>query len=148
LIAANRRNAGWQRVLTAGDPRNQAGRGTAITCDAAPMSDRPTTQYDHAAKAQSEHIEGQKHDGWRPSCPRGMSAQRKPCAGLMSVEECVATMQYRRISALRSGLKSKSDRRVGKIGCGHHQLKPDRERQGELRKAEEQARSDVRSHSG
>ena len=106
----------------------------------------PTTQADPSATAQSSASTAQS-TGLAAIVPPGMSAQ-EACAGFRSVDQCVATLHAsQNLSIPFPDLKS-SVTGGAKLGTAIHQLKPDANVKAEVRKAEEQARSDTRSPQG
>jgi hypothetical protein len=79
--------------------------------------------------------------------PSGMTTQ-EACGGFKSLDECAATLHAaQNLGIPFSELKS---RVTGgqKLGAAIHSLKPDASAREEVRKAEEQARSDTRSPQG
>src|SRR4029077_329576 len=79
--------------------------------------------------------------------PSGMSAQ-EDCAGFRTVEECAAPLHAsQNLSIPFEDLKSRVTGGT-KLGAAIHQLKPDANVKAEVRKAEEQARSDTRVPQG
>jgi len=146
LIAATAA-LGLAAFAYAGGPEDQAGAAQPSPATQPPMqSTDPTTQSDPAATAQSSASTGQS-TRLTAIVPAGMSAQ-EACAGFRSVEECVATLHVsQNLSIPFPDLKSKVTGGA-KLGAAIHQLKPDANAKAELRKAEEQARSDVRSPQG
>jgi len=131
----------------AGGPEDQAGAAQPSPATQPSMqSTDPTTQSDPAATAQSSASTAQS-TRLAAIVPSGMSAQ-EACAGFRSVEECVATLHVsQNLSIPFPDLKSKVTGGA-KLGAAIHQLKPDANVKAELRKAEEQARSDTRSPQG
>ena len=131
----------------AGGPEDQAGAAQPSPAEQPSMqSTDPTTQSDPAATAQSSASTAQS-TRLAAIVPAGMSAQ-EACAGFRSVEECVATLHVsQNLSIPFPDLKSKVTGGA-KLGAAIHQLKPDANVKAELRKAEEQARSDTRSPQG
>ena len=131
----------------AGGPEDQAGAAQPSPATQPSMqSTDPTTQSDPAATAQSSASTAQS-TRLAAIVPAGMSAQ-EACAGFRSVEECVATLHVsQNLSIPFPDLKSKVTGGA-KLGAAIHQLKPDANVKAELRKAEEQARSDTRSPQG
>jgi glucose/arabinose dehydrogenase len=106
----------------------------------------PATQSDPAATAQSSASTAQS-TRLAAIVPAGMSAQ-EACTGFRSVEECAATLHVsQNLSIPFPDLKSRVTGGA-KLGAAIHQLKPDTNVKAELRKAEEQARSDTRSPPG
>ena len=131
----------------AGEPEDQAGAAQPSMPSSDPTTQSATVpQTDPAATAQSSASTGQS-TRLAAIVPAGMSAQ-EACAGFRSVEECVATLHVsQNLSIPFPDLKSKVTGGA-KLGASIHQLKPDANAKAELRKAEEQARSDVRSPQG
>ena len=146
LIAATAA-LGLAAFAYAGGPEDQAGAAQPSPATQPSMqSTDPTTQSDPAATAQSSASTGQS-TRLAAIVPAGMSAQ-EACAGFRSVEECVATLHVsQNLSIPFPDLKSKVTGGA-KLGAAIHQLKPDANVKAELRKAEEQARSDTRSPQG
>ena len=131
----------------AGGPEDQAGAAQPSPATQPSMqSTDPTTQSDPAATAQSSASTAQS-TRLAAIVPAGMSAQ-EACTGFRSVEECAATLHVsQNLSIPFPDLKSKVTGGA-KLGAAIHQLKPDANVKAELRKAEEQARSDTRSPQG
>ena len=131
----------------AGGPEDQAGAAQPSPATQPSMqSTDPTTQSDPAATAQSSASTAQS-TRLAAIVPSGMSAQ-EACTGFRSVEECAATLHVsQNLSIPFPDLKSKVTGGA-KLGAAIHQLKPDANVKAELRKAEEQARSDTRSPQG
>jgi hypothetical protein len=118
-------------------PEDQAG--------AAPSTEA-TTQSDPSATAQSSASTAQS-TGLAAIVPPGMSAQ-EACAGFRSVDECVATLHAsQNLSIPFPDLKSRVTGGA-KLATAIHQLKPDANVKAEVRRAEQQARSDTRSPQG
>jgi hypothetical protein len=137
LIAATAA-LGLAAFAYAGGPEDKAG--------AAQPSPDPTTQSDPTAMAQSSASTAQS-TRLAAIVPSGMSAQ-EACTGFRSVEECAATLHVsQNLSIPFPDLKSRVTGGA-KLGAAIHQLKPDANVKIELRKAEEQARSDTRSPQG
>jgi hypothetical protein len=142
LIAATAA-LGLAAFAYAGGPEDQAGAAEPATQPSMPSTD---SQTDPSARAQSSTSTSQ---GTRLAAivPEGMSAQ-EACTGFKSVEECVATLHVsQNLSIPFPDLKSKVTGGA-KLGAAIHQLKPDANVKAELRKAQEQARSDTRSPQG
>ena len=131
----------------AGGPEDQAGAAQPSPATQPSMqSTDPTTQSDPAATAQSSASTAQS-TRLAAIVPAGMSAQ-EACTGFRSVEECTATLHLsQNLGIPFPDLKSKVTGGA-KLGAAIHQLKPDANVKAELRKAEEQARSDTRSPQG
>ncbi len=146
LIAATAA-LGLAAFAYAGGPEDQAGAAQPSPATQPSMqSTDPTTQSDPAATAQSSASTGQS-TRLAAIVPPGMSAQ-EACTGFRSVEECAATLHVsQNLSIPFPDLKSKVTGGA-KLGAAIHQLKPDANVKAELRKAEEQARSDTRSPQG
>jgi len=146
LIAATAA-LGLAAFAYAGGPEDQAGAAQPSPATQPPMqSTDPTTQSDPAATAQSSASTAQS-TRLAAIVPSGMSAQ-EACTGFRSVEECAATLHVsQNLSIPFPDLKSKVTGGA-KLGAAIHQLKPDANVKAELRKAEEQARSDTRSPQG
>ena len=114
-----------------------------------PSSD-PTAPYaaqtDPAARAESSESTAQSAR-LAAIVPSGMSTQ-EACAGFRNVEECAATLHAsQNLNIAFPDLKSRVTGGT-KLGTAIHQLKPDANVKAEVRKAEEQARSDTRSPQG
>jgi len=146
LIAATAA-LGLAAFAYAGGPEDQAGAAQPSPATQPSMqSTDPTTQSDPAATAQSSASTAQS-TRLAAIVPSGMSAQ-EACTGFRSVEECAATLHVsQNLSIPFPDLKSKVTGGA-KLGAAIHQLKPDANVKAELRKAEEQARSDTRSPQG
>ena len=146
LIAATAA-LGLAAFAYAGGPEDQAGAAQPSPAAQPSMpSTDPTTQSDPAATAQSSASTAQS-TRLAAIVPAGMSAQ-EACTGFRSVEECAATLHVsQNLSIPFPDLKSKVTGGA-KLGAAIHQLKPDANVKAELRKAEEQARSDTRSPQG
>jgi hypothetical protein len=146
LIAATAA-LGLAAFAYAGGPEDQAGAAQPSPATQPPMqSTDPATQSDPAATAQSSGTTAQS-TRLAAIVPAGMSAQ-EACTGFRSVEECAATLHVsQNLSIPFPDLKSKVTGGA-KLGVAVHQLKPDANVKAELRKAEEQARSDTRSPQG
>lgn len=131
----------------AGGPEDQAGAAQPSPAAQPSMpSTDPATQSDPASTAQSSASTAQS-TRLAAIVPAGMSAQ-EACTGFRSVEECAATLHVsQNLSIPFPDLKSKVTGGA-KLGAAIHQLKPDANVKAELRKAEEQARSDTRSPPG
>jgi hypothetical protein len=79
--------------------------------------------------------------------PAGMSTQ-EACAGFRSTDECAATLHAsQNLGISFTDLKAKVTGGQ-KLGAAIKELKPDANVKSELRKAEDQARADVRSPQG
>jgi hypothetical protein len=146
LIAASAA-LGLAAFAYAGGPDDQAGAAQPSPAAQASMpSTDPTTQSDPSATAQSS-VSTAQSTRLAAIVPSGMSAQ-EACTGFRSVEECAATLHVsQNLSIPFPDLKSKVTGGA-KLGAAIHQLKPDANVKAELRKAEEQARSDTRSPLG
>jgi hypothetical protein len=146
LIAATAA-LGLAAFAYAGGPEDQAGAAQPSPAAQPSMpSTDPATQSDPAATAQSSASTAQS-TRLAAIVPAGMSAQ-EACTGFRSVEECAATLHVsQNLSIPFPDLKSKVTGGA-KLGAAVHQLKPDANVKAELRKAEEQARSDTRSPPG
>src|SRR5882762_5645185 len=130
----------------AGGPEDQAGAAQPSPAEQPSMPSTDPTQADPSATAQSSASTAQS-TGLAAIVPPGMSAQ-EACAGFRSVDECVATLHAsRNLSIPFPDLKSRVTGGA-KLGTAIHQLKPDANVKAEVRKAEEQARSDTRSPQG
>src|SRR5947208_17195698 len=108
----------------------------------------PTTPYatDPSAMAQSS-VSSLQSTRLAAIVPSGMSAQ-EACTGFRSVEECAATLHAsQNLSIPFADLKSRVTGGA-KLGAAIHQLKPNANVKAQVRKAEEQARSDTRSPQG
>src|ERR1700730_17552390 len=143
LIAATAA-LGLAAFAYAGAPEDQAGAAqpsmpsTDPTTQSAtvPQTDPSATAQSSAATAQSTRLAA--------IVPSGMSAQ-EACAGFRRVDECAATLHAsQNLSIPFPDLKSRVTGGA-KLGTAIHQLKPDANVKAELRKAEEQARSDTRT---
>ena len=146
LIAATAA-LGLAAFAYAGGPEDQAGAAQPSPAAQPSMPSTDTaTQSDPAATAQSSASTAQS-TRLAAIVPAGMSAQ-EACTGFRSVEECAATLHVsQNLSIPFPDLKSKVTGGA-KLGAAIHQLKPDANVKAELRKAEEQARSDTRSPQG
>ncbi|HEY0766568.1 MAG TPA: hypothetical protein VGD47_01310 [Steroidobacteraceae bacterium] len=148
LIAATAA-LGLAAFAYAGGPEDQAGAGAAQPSPAQSMpSDQAATvpQTDPSATAQSSTSTSQ-NTRLAGVVPSGMSAQ-EACTGFKSVDECVAALHAsQNLSIPFPALKSKVTGGQ-KLGAAIHELKPDANVKAEVRKAEEQARSDARSPQG
>jgi hypothetical protein len=146
LIAATAA-LGLAAVAYAGGPEEQAGAAEPSPGAQSSMpSTEATTQSDPSATAQSSASTAQ-NTGLAAIVPPGMSAQ-EACAGFRSVDECVATLHAsQNLSIPFPDLKSRVTGGA-KLGTAIHQLKPDANVKAEVRKAEQQARSDTRSQQG
>jgi hypothetical protein len=131
----------------AGGPEDQAGAAQPSSAEQPSMpSTDPATQSDPSATAQSSGSTSRR-TRLAAIVPAGMSAQ-EACAGFRSVDECVATLHAsQNLSIPFPDLKSRVTSGA-KLGTAIHQLKPDANVKAEVRKAEEQARSDTRSPQG
>ena len=135
----------------AGGPEDQAGATQPSPAEqpSVPSTD-PTTPYagqtDPSAAAQSSASTAQS-TRLAAIVPSGMSAQ-EACTGFRSVEECAATLHAsQNLSIPFADLKSRVTGGA-KLGAAIHQLKPEANVKAQVRKAEEQARSDTRSPQG
>jgi glucose/arabinose dehydrogenase len=146
LIAATAA-LGLAAFAYAAGPEDQAGAAQPSPAAQPSMpSTDPATQSDPAATAQSSASTAQS-TRLAAIVPAGMSAQ-EACTGFRSVAECAATLHVsQNLSIPFPDLKSKVTGGA-KLGAAIHQLKPDANVKAELRKAEEQARSDTRSPQG
>jgi hypothetical protein len=146
LIAATAA-LGLAAVAYAGGPEEQAGAAEPSPGAQSSMpSTEATMQSDPSATAQSSASTAQS-TGLAAIVPPGMSAQ-EACAGFRSVDECVATLHAsQNLSIPFPDLKSRVTGGA-KLGTAIHQLKPDANVKAEVRKAEQQARSDTRSPQG
>jgi len=146
LIAATAA-LGLAAFAYAGGPEDQAGAAQPSPAEQPSMpSTDPATPSDPSATAQSSASTAQ-NTRLAAIVPSGMSAQ-EACAGFRSVDECVATLHAsQNLRIPFPDLKSKVTGGA-KLGTAIHQLKPDANVKAEVRKAEDQARSDVRSPQG
>ncbi len=146
LIAATAA-LGLAAFAYAGAPEDQAGAAQPSMPSTDPTTESATVpQTDPSATAQSSAATGQS-TRLAAIVPSGMSAQ-EACAGFRSVDECVATLHAsQNLSIPFPDLKSRVTGGA-KLGTAIHQLKPDANVKAELRKAEEQARSDTRTPQG
>ena len=150
LIAATAA-LGLAAFAYAGEPEDQAGATQPSPAEQPSMpSTDPTAPYagqtDPSAAAQSSASTAQS-TRLAAIVPSGMSAQ-EACTGFRSVEECAATLHAsQNLSIPFADLKSRVTGGA-KLGAAIHQLKPDANVKAEVRKAEEQARSDTRSPQG
>jgi hypothetical protein len=146
LIAATAA-LGLAAVAYAGGPEEQAGAAEPSPGAQSSMpSTEATMQSDPSATAQSSASTAQS-TGLAAIVPPGMSAQ-EACTGFRSVDECVATLHAsQNLSIPFPDLKSRVTGGA-KLGTAIHQLKPDANVKAEVRKAEQQARSDTRSPQG
>jgi hypothetical protein len=120
-------------------PEDQPGAAEPSPAAQPSMPSTDATAQSSASTAQSTRLAA--------IVPPGMSAQ-EACAGFRSVDECVATLHAsHNLSIPFPELKSKVTGGA-KLGTAIHQLKPDANVKTEVRKAEEQARSDTRSPQG
>jgi hypothetical protein len=146
LIAATAA-LGLAAFAYAGGPEDQAGAAQPSmpsTDSTTPSATAPRT--DPSAMAQSSASTSQT-TRLAAFAPAGMSAQ-EACTGFRSVEECAATLHAsQNLSIPFPDLKSRVTGGT-KLGAAIHQLKPDANVKVEVRKAEEQARSDTRSPQG
>jgi hypothetical protein len=132
LIAATTA-LGLAAFAYAGAPEDQAGA-------AQPSAAQPSPPSTDAAESSTSTAQS---TGLAAIVPPGMSAQ-EACAGFRSVDECVATLHAsQNLSIPFPALKSKVTGGA-KLGAAIHQLKPDANVKAEVRKAEDQARSDTR----
>jgi hypothetical protein len=123
----------------AGGPEDQAGAAQPSPAAQPSMPSTDATAQSSASTAQSTRLAA--------IVPPGMSAQ-EACAGFRSVDECVATLHAsQNLSIPFPALKSRVTGGA-KLATAIHQLKPDANVKAEVRKAEEQARSDTRSPQG
>jgi hypothetical protein len=142
LIAATAA-LGLAAFAYAGGPEDQAGAAQPSMPSTDPTTQATVPQTDPSATAQSSASTAQ-NTRLAAIVPSGMSAQ-EACAGFRSVEECAATLHAsQNLSISFPDLKSRVTGGA-KLGTAIHQLKPDANVKAELRKAEEQARSDTRS---
>ena len=140
LIAATAA-LGLAALAYAGGPEDQAGAAQPSPAEQPSMSstDPSATARSSASTSQSTRLAA--------IVPSGMSAQ-EACTGFRSVEECAATLHVsQNLSIPFPDLKSRVTGGA-RLGAAIHQLKPDANVKAELRKAEEQARSDTRSPQG
>ena len=149
LIAATAA-LGLAGLVYAGGPEDQT--GAAQRSPAEQPSTDPTTPYatapqtDPSAMAQSS-VSTLESTRLAAIVPSGMSTQ-EACAGFRSVEECAATLHAsQNLSIPFADLKSRVTGGT-KLGAAIHQLKPNANVKAEVRKAEDQARSDTRSPQG
>lgn len=106
----------------------------------------PSTQADPTATAQSG---GAAAENTRLAAivPAGMSAQ-EACSGFRSTDECAATLHAsQNLGIPFTDLKAKVTGGQ-KLGAAIKELKPGANVKSEVRKAEDQARADVRSPQG
>ena len=152
LIAATAA-LGLAGLVYAGGPEDQTGAAQRSPAEqpAMPSTD-PTSPYatapqtDPSAMAQSS-VSTLESTRLAAIVPSGMSTQ-EACAGFRSVEECAATLHAsQNLSIPFADLKSRVTGGT-KLGAAIHQLKPDANVRAEVRKAEDQARSDTRSPQG
>ena len=141
LIAATAA-LGLAAFAYAAGPEDQAGAAQPSPAEQPSMpSTDPATQSDASAQSSGSTSQSTRLAAIVPS---GMSAQ-EACAGFRSVDECAATLHAsQNLSIPFPDLKSRVTGGA-KLGTAIHQLKPDANVKAELRKAEEQARSDTRT---
>ena len=144
---------GLPGLVYAGGPEDQTGAAQRSPAEqpAMPSTD-PTSPYatapqtDPSAMAQSS-VSTLESTRLAAIVPSGMSTQ-EACAGFRSVAECAATLHAsQNLSIPFADLKSRVTGGT-KLGAAIHQLKPDANVRAEVRKAEDQARSDTRSPQG
>jgi hypothetical protein len=131
-------------------PEDQAGAAQPSPAEQPSMPSDPATPgvapMDPSATAQSSTSASQS-TRLAAIVPEGMSAQ-EACAGFRTVEQCAATLHAsQNLNIPFEDLKSRVTGGT-KLGAAIHQLKPDANVKAEVRKAEEQARSDTRSPQG
>jgi hypothetical protein len=135
----------------AGGPEDQAGAAQPSPAEQASMpSIDPATlgvaPTDPSAMAQSSPS-ASPSTRLAALVPSGMSAQ-EACAGFRTVEECAATLHAsQNLNIPFEDLKSRVTGGT-RLAAAIHQLKPDANVKAEVRKAEEQARSDTRVPQG
>ena len=139
---------GLAGLAYAGGPEDQTGAQPSPAEQRSMPSTDPTTPYatDPSAMAQSS-VSSLQSTRLAAIVPSGMSTQ-EACAGFRNVEECAATLHAsQNLNIAFPDLKSRVTGGT-KLGTAIHQLKPDANVKAEVRKAEEQARSDTRSPQG
>jgi len=135
----------------AGGPEDQAGAAQPSPAEQPSMpSIDPATSgvapTDPSATAQSS-ASASPSTRLAALVPSGMSAQ-EACAGFRTVEECAATLHVsQNLNIPFEDLKSRVTGGT-RLAAAIHQLKPDANVKAEVRKAEEQARSDTRVPQG
>ncbi len=105
-----------------------------------PQSDPPTSTHSSVSSAA-------QNTRLAAIVPAGMSAQ-EACSGFRSTDECAATLHAsQNLGISFTDLKAKVTGGQ-KLGAAIKELKPDANVKSEVRKAEDQARADVRSPRG
>jgi hypothetical protein len=104
-------------------------------------------QADPAATAQSSLSSASENTRLAAIVPAGMTTQ-EACTGFRSTDDCAAALHAsQNLGISFTDLKSKVTGGQ-KLGEAIKELKPDANVKSEVRKAEEQARADVRSPAG
>ena len=151
LIAATAA-LGLAAFCYAGPPEEQAGAAQPAAPSATPPTD---SQSRSSATGMQAETPATTQAGTTASqntrlaalVPSGMSTQ-EACAGFKSVDECAATLHAaQNLSISFPDLKSKVTGGQS-LGAAIKELKPAANVKAEVRKAQEQARSDTRSPQG
>jgi hypothetical protein len=124
-------------------PSTEPGMPSAMGRQADPSS----PQVDPATTSQSSLSSAAQNTRLAAIVPAGMSAT-EACAGFRSTDECAATLHAsQNLGIPFTDLKAKVTGGQ-KLGAAIKALKPDANVKSEVRKAEDQARADVRSPQG
>jgi hypothetical protein len=111
------------------------------------QADPSSPQVDPATTSQSSLSSAAQNTRLAAIVPAGMSAT-EACAGFQSTDECAATLHAsQNLGISFTDLKAKVTGGQ-KLGAAIKALKPDANVKSEVRKAEDQARADVRSPQG
>ncbi len=147
LIAATAA-LGLAAFAYAGGPEDQTGAAQPSPAEQPSMpSTDPRTPYTDSSAAAQSSASASQSTRLAALVPSGMSEQ-EACTGFRNVQECAATLHAsQNLGIPFADLKSRVTGGT-KLGAAIHQLKPDANVKAEVRKAEEQARSDARSPQG
>jgi hypothetical protein len=111
------------------------------------QADPSSPQVDPATTSQSSLSSAAQNTRLAAIVPAGMSAT-EACSGFRSTDECAATLHAsQNLGISFTDLKAKVTGGQ-KLGAAIKALKPDANVKSEVRKAEDQARADVRSPQG
>jgi hypothetical protein len=111
------------------------------------QADPSSPQVEPATTSQSSLSSAAQNTRLAAIVPAGMSAT-EACAGFRSTDECAATLHAsQNLGISFTDLKAKVTGGQ-KLGAAIKALKPDANVKSEVRKAEDQARADVRSPQG
>jgi hypothetical protein len=139
--------AGSARALGPEDQASVAQPVPGLPSTMGRQADPSSPQTDPATTAQSSVSSAAQNTRLAAIVPPGMSTT-EACSGFRSTDECAATLHAsQNLGIPFTHLKAKVTGGQ-KLGAAIKELKPDANVKSEVRKAEDQARADVRSPQG